>query len=400
MKKYIKEYWDVFWANADTNKRERQAVSGTNAALLLMTVFTLILFVVNLSSRHYHASLATGALCVVFIVTLIVSWKTNAQAVAMSVCVVAVVAVFTGFAVSGDNNGFAVLGIMPATMFLMAAVGVRVGMLVGIYFQILFMVLYWTPVRTMLPDNFTEIFLNRFPLLYLCTVIVSCAIILVQKKQRIRIDRHQEELEKAVRDEREKVAQISIQTIATIGRLVDAKDQYTDEHSLRVARYASLIAEEMGWDKRSVDRLYHAALLHDIGKVGIEDNILKKPARLNDEEYRIMQGHTSIGASILRELSFLESVEEGALYHHERYDGTGYPFGLQGESIPLNARIVCLADAFDAMSSDRVYRKRYDVGYVLKEIEENRGVQFDPDVVDAFTRCVEKKKILLTEDSE
>lgn len=176
---------------------------------------------------------------------------------------------------------------------------------------------------------------------------------------------------------------------------MDAKDPYTDDHSLRVAHYSLILAEEMGWDHKAAENLYYTALLHDIGKVGIQDTILKKTGNLNDNEYEIMKTHTSIGAMVLKEMSFLEDIDEGALYHHEKYDGTGYPFGLSGENIPKNARIICVADSFDAMNTARVYRAKCDKAYILDQIRKGRGTQFDPEVVDAFFRCLEKNKIIM-----
>ena len=176
-------------------------------------------------------------------------------------------------------------------------------------------------------------------------------------------------------------------------RTVDAKDVNTSQHSARVAEYSVLIAEELGYDEKSKEQLRKAALLHDIGKIGIPDRILNKPERLTDEEYAIMKSHVVKGAEILKSFTLIEHVEEGALYHHERYDGKGYVHGLKGEEIPLNARIIGIADTFDAMTANRVYRKQLDMDYVLNELEKGRGTQFDPELVDIMLRLIADGKI-------
>lgn len=183
------------------------------------------------------------------------------------------------------------------------------------------------------------------------------------------------------------------ETVLTIARTVDAKDVNTSQHSARVAEYSVLIAEELGFDEKSREQLKRAALLHDIGKIGIPDSILNKPDRLTDEEYDIMKSHVVKGGEILKSFTLIEHVEEGALYHHERYDGKGYVHGLKGEEIPLNARIIGIADTFDAMTANRVYRKQLDIDYVIGELKRGSGTQFDPKLVDIMLRLIDEGKI-------
>jgi energy-coupling factor transport system substrate-specific component len=168
------------------------------------------------------------------------------------------------------------------------------------------------------------------------------------------------------------------QTIQAIAMTVDAKDENTSQHSFRVAAYSYRIAERAGWSKDRCENLRQIALLHDIGKIGIPDSVLNKPAKLTDEEYKIMKSHVTIGAQILKDFTLIENATDGALYHHERYDGKGYVYGLKGDEIPENARVIGIADAFDAMTSKRVYRKPMDKEYVLNELRNGSGTQFDP----------------------
>lgn len=183
--------------------------------------------------------------------------------------------------------------------------------------------------------------------------------------------------------------QMGNETIITIARTVDAKDENTSQHSQRVSEYSVMIAEKLGYDKEDLEVLRKTALLHDIGKIAIPDRILNKAGRLTDEEYDVMKSHVIRGAEILKNFTFIEHVDEGALYHHERYDGRGYVNGLKGEQIPLNARIIGIADAFDAMTANRVYRKKLDLDFVLNELEKGKGTQFDPKLVEILLGLLE-----------
>ncbi len=192
------------------------------------------------------------------------------------------------------------------------------------------------------------------------------------------------------------------ETVMAIANAVDAKDVRTHQHSLRVAEYSVLIAQEMNcfkWWQRSkaLSSLRKAAQLHDIGKIAVPDSVLNKVGRLTDEEYVQMKSHVLRGAEILKDFTLVEHVVDGTRYHHERFDGRGYPDGLKGEEIPLFGRIIGVADAFDAMTSNRVYRNHMDTDYVMTEMERGRGTQFDPDALDAFLRLVNKGVINLEE---
>ena len=183
------------------------------------------------------------------------------------------------------------------------------------------------------------------------------------------------------------------ESIETFTGFIDAKDPYTNGHSKRVAIYTKLIAKEMGYDGEELDRIYYIALLHDCGKIGVPDNILGKPGKLTDDEFEIIKSHTVRGGEILSSFKSLKNVGEGARYHHERYDGKGYPEGLSGENIPLIARMICVADSFDAMNSDRVYRKRLSGEYIISELEKNKGAQFDPKIADIMLDLIKDGKI-------
>lgn len=199
--------------------------------------------------------------------------------------------------------------------------------------------------------------------------------------------------------------QMGNETILTIAQAVDAKDEKTSKHSARVSEYSVMIAKKLGYSNEACEELRKIAMLHDIGKIGIPDQVLNKPGRLTDDEYEIMKSHVARGAEILKNFTLIDNVADGALYHHERYDGKGYIHGLKGEEIPLNARIIGIADAFDAMTANRVYRKKLDFGHVLEELEKGSGTQFDPGLVNIMLGLIEDgtidvKQIYNTEDNE
>ncbi|MBQ8110780.1 MAG: HD domain-containing protein [Clostridia bacterium] len=187
--------------------------------------------------------------------------------------------------------------------------------------------------------------------------------------------------------------QMGNETVIAIAKAVDAKDERTSQHSQRVSEYSVLIARELGFSEEELVNLKRAALMHDIGKIGIPDRILNKPARLTDDEYAIMKSHVTRGAEILKDFTLIDHVVEGARYHHERYDGRGYPDGLKSEDIPLYGRIIGVADAFDAMTANRIYRKQMDFEYVLNEMHNGRGTQFDPKIVDILLQLIDEGKI-------
>lgn len=197
------------------------------------------------------------------------------------------------------------------------------------------------------------------------------------------------------RKEKEHDDKMVKQTMQLIINMIENKDVNTKGHSLRVAEYSSLLAQSLGYSEEASQLVYYIGLLHDCGKVNIPDAILKNPGKLSNEEYEIMKKHTVYGGEILKDFTSIEGIDVGAKYHHERFDGKGYPSGLQGESIPEIARIIGVADAFDAMNSTRCYRDKLPREVILEELRENRGKQFDPEVVDCILTLIENGQITL-----
>jgi putative nucleotidyltransferase with HDIG domain len=192
----------------------------------------------------------------------------------------------------------------------------------------------------------------------------------------------------------QKVKKDSIELTTALANALDSKDTYTMHHSENVASYSIEIAERMKLSKDLCDMIRIGGLLHDIGKIGLPEHILTKPGKLTNDEYNIIKTHPILGYEIIKHVaSFNENgVLDIVLYHHERYDGKGYPTGLKGNQIPLVARIVAIADTFDAMTSKRVYRNELDLEYTLNEIRKNKGTQFDPEIAEVFLSLFDKEE--------
>jgi HD-GYP domain-containing protein (c-di-GMP phosphodiesterase class II) len=189
-------------------------------------------------------------------------------------------------------------------------------------------------------------------------------------------------------------------TLKVLSAALDTRDQDTHGHSERVARLTVALAREMGLPNERLVDMERGALLHDVGKIGVPDAVLRKRDELDDGEWEAMQKHPLLAGLMVSKVGFLEGALPILLYHHEKYDGSGYPFGLQGGAIPLEARIFTVVDAFDAMTSDRPYRQAMPIEDAMSEIRRNSGIQFDPDVVEAFERVVARQKPHVHHDTD
>ncbi len=205
------------------------------------------------------------------------------------------------------------------------------------------------------------------------------------------------DLEYQVNKKTEETERVTVMSISAIASLIDAKDIHTKGHAIRVALCSEEIARRMGFTENEVNNIKYVALLHDIGKIGISDSILSKPGGLTEEEYDVVKSHTIVGADILKDINMLDYASDGARFHHERFDGTGYPSGICGEDIPCIARIISVADAYDAMNSERSYRKKRSHKEIVEEFRNESGHQFDPDIAKIMLQMI-KENVVFTED--
>ena len=214
----------------------------------------------------------------------------------------------------------------------------------------------------------------------------------VLELSRLQKDLHKE-VEKQTKwaeERRQKLERLTDQVMETLAGTIDAKDKYTNGHSIRVAQYSVELAKRAGKDEKEQERIYFMGMLHDIGKIGIPDSIITKQSGLSDEEYSLTRQHPLIGAEILENISEIPKLGVGARWHHERYDGKGYPDGLSGEEIPEEARLIAVADAYDAMASKRSYRDVLPQNDVYDEIKAGIGTQFDPVYASIMLKMIEE----------
>lgn len=211
----------------------------------------------------------------------------------------------------------------------------------------------------------------------LCTYLIMTFISSSVVKKYHEVRKHQEEL------------------VFALAKSLDSRDNYTANHSENVAKYALRIAQKMKLSRRQCEAIVVGGLLHDIGKIGVPEAILTKSSQLTNDEFDEIKRHPVIGYDTLKHISSFRKngVLDMILYHHERYDGKGYPYGLKGQEIPLVARIIAVADSFDAMTSKRIYRNEIDLEHVIKEINNNKGTQYDPEIADVFLRMLEREEI-------
>ncbi len=193
-------------------------------------------------------------------------------------------------------------------------------------------------------------------------------------------------------EHQKRLEKMSTQIISTLSGAIDAKDTYTNGHSTRVAEYSVEISKRSGFSEEEQNKIYMIGLLHDVGKIGVSDSIINKPARLTEEEYEEIKNHPVLGARILKNISEFPELVTGARWHHERFDGNGYPDGLKGLEIPAEARVIAVADAYDAMTSRRSYRDILPQDKVREEIVNGKGGQFDPDFAKIMLEMIDEDK--------
>lgn len=215
-------------------------------------------------------------------------------------------------------------------------------------------------------------------------------VLLTRVRNTIELNRLHSDMAREIKVKTEKLSGAYLQIVSALAASVDAKDRYTHGHSSRVAAYSREIAKRAGMSEAEQDTIYMMGLLHDVGKIGIQDAIINKAGRLTDEEFAQIKTHPEVGSQILKKIEDLPELMTGARWHHERFDGNGYPDGLAGEDIPETARIIAVADAYDAMTSNRSYRTVMPQEKVRAEVERCRGSQFDPFFADIMLSMIDE----------
>ncbi len=390
--KYLIDLWKTLSTPIYVGKRLKNNLIALTAVSVFTAILGFVLIIIDIVTGKWSMlipSIATflgGAGC--GILAGVFKKREIAIIIPTIFCAVA----FTYYAITGAADGTAILWSFLLPIGLCYFVSVKYGILLSVYYIAFFSVIFFTPVKDLLPVGvYTPIFMLRFPIMF-ASIAIFTAIAMIQYHRTAlfeiehtnKLNEEVEKQTKIARDRADRLEELNEETIFMLAQVIDAKDKYTNGHSLRVAKYAVALAEKLGYGDDEVSALRREALLHDIGKIGVPDQVLNKPGRLTPEEFDVIKSHTTIGGNILSEAKELLSASETARYHHERYDGKGYPSGLSGTDIPVNARIVSIADAYDAMHSDRIYRKGLPLDIIRGELVAGRGTQFDPEFLDAF----------------
>ena len=303
---------------------------------------------------------------------------------------------------TGGQEGFGIFWMCIITLFTFFSNQKRVFFIVNSIYILLVILGFWTPLSHFC-YQFSNTMRVRFPLLYMIefifAIIIKIRLSKVESNRNLLFDNlmdlqdnlHQqvEERTKELEKEKNNSEKLLIELTQALATTIDAKDKYTSGHSRRVAEYSKMLAASLGKDEKEQQEIYLFALLHDIGKIGVPDWIINKQDKLTAEEYAEIKKHPQIGYEILKNISILPNLKNGVRWHHERIDGKGYPDGLSGDAIPEYAKIISVADAYDAMTSNRSYRDSLSQALVREEIEKQKGSQFDSLVADKMLEIID-----------
>ena len=399
MKKTIKSIINTIKHNIFTGERYEKNLQAIALEAIIVFIIGVVMCVVNIYHSEYLTSISSFAFVLASPICYFIVRFKKMRTLAIIITMMTIIIVFT-FDVFFVTNGFTYLWIMLVPLGVAFLFGIKEGIVASVYFEIIFIIAFYTPIKEMLGDAYQTTITNRFPILYFFHCLTTLVVIYqYHKSVLVEID-YEKKLEEEVNNQTKKaldrakrLEKLSNDVVSAFARTIDAKDKYTNGHSSRVALYATKLAKAINWDEEDIKDLEIEALLHDIGKIGVPDVILNKPTKLNEDELKQIRAHTFIGKRIVEEIEDMKHVSDVVMYHHERYDGTGYPEGLAGENIPINARIVAIADAYDAMYSKRIYRDALTKDEIITEFERCKGTQFDPSLAETFVELIKNNEL-------
>lgn len=389
----------------DTVKRvyayEKSVKADTATLQKIMAVFAIVMILIDVENIRLGKYIIGAATFFAAAVSLVAVWALDYFKNVYRVCRIAAVILLVlavPIIFMGANDGFSLLWYLLLPVITLILLGMKFGVPVCVIYGLYITISFWTPLGNIFNYDYGRDYRFFYPVFYwgFCLVVITVDIFYKNYQMRQADDEH--ELEKEVQSAVAGTKVLMINSVTAISRMLDEKDGYTQQHSKRVAQYSELIAQNMKsrtYTKEEIDIIYRSALLHDIGKIAVPDAVLNKPSRLTDGEYELMKKHTIWGKEILAGLEFLPQADMGAAYHHERFDGKGYPYGIKGDKIPDIVRIISAADSLDAMSSNRCYRRHCDKDYIISEFEKGAGTQFDADVAQVVVELIKEGRIIL-----
>ena len=395
--------------SANIEEYKKELYSDKDNMLLLAKVISLTMFLLGVimtittaiegNKAMVIVSLTYGPLFLLSFIVTVITQKVRfflILAYVLSFCMEFV------FLITGGHEGFGILWMCIITFFTFFTNDKRVFFVTNAFYLLFIILGFWTPLSRFC-YQYSETMRIRFPLLYMIEFIFASIIkIQISRTEHNRnilfdnliklqssLQQQVEERTKELEGERNNSQRLLIEVTQALATTIDAKDTYTSGHSRRVAEYSKKIAELIGKDKKTQEELYFIALLHDIGKIGIPDEIINKKDGLTAEEYDVVKLHPEIGYKILKNITAMPNLEVGVRWHHERMDGKGYPDGLRGDEIPEYARIISVADAYDAMTSNRSYRGSLPQSVVRSELEKYSGTQFAPEIAEKMIEIID-----------
>lgn len=297
----------------------------------------------------------------------------------------------------GGNHGFSNLWFLLFPFILLILVGLPVGLPICILHGTLISIFMWSPLHQLLRFDYSWDYRFYYPWFYWGSCILLAVVDVFYKYYKMEQENYEKQMEELVQQSVADTKQLMVDSIYSMAQLLEEKDSDTKEHSHRVACYGKELAKYLHpeWSEVQLQQLYQSALLHDIGKIAIPDYILKNHRALEQKEYEIIKTHPLWGKRILEPLKFIPLAQEVAYEHHEFFNGKGYPKGKGEKELSEAVRIISVADAFDAMNSNRRYRKQCDGDYIIQELNRGKGSQFDPVVVEGLLELIKQGKIVV-----
>lgn len=376
-------------------KRSRVDIGTLQNVMLIFVVVMLLIDIQNLKLGEYVIASITFVAAVVSIFAILALGHSDKIYRICMAAVIAFLILAVPISLYGSNKGFSMMWYFLVPIISIILLGMPFGIPVSVGFGLYVTAMFYTPLKELLIYDYPKYYLFYYPLFYWSFFVIVVVIDIFYKRYQMNQEENEKELEKDVAIALEDRKKLMIDAVTAISQMLDAKDGYTQQHSKRVAEYSLMIAKSMNkFSDKDYKIIYRSALLHDIGKIAVPDMILNKPGRLTDEEYNIMRKHTVWGGEILKDLEFLPDADKGAIYHHERIDGKGYPYGIKADELPELVRIISAADSLDAMSSNRCYRKQCDKQYIIDEFKKGAGRQFDNEVAHIVISLIEKGELL------
>lgn len=372
-------------------KRSRVDIGTLQNVMLIFVVVMLLIDIQNLKLGEYVIASITFVVAVVSVFAILALGHSDKIYRICMAAVIAFLILAVPISLYGSNKGFSMMWYFLVPIISIILLGMPFGIPVSVGFGLYVTVMFYTPLKELLIYDYPKYYLFYYPLFYWSFFVIVVVIDIFYKRYQMNQEENEKELEKDVAIALEDRKKLMIDAVTAISQMLDAKDGYTQQHSKRVAEYSLMIAKSMNkFSDKDYKIIYRSALLHDIGKIAVPDMILNKPGRLTDEEYNIMRKHTVWGGEILKDLEFLPDADKGAIYHHERIDGKGYPYGIKADELPELVRIISAADSLDAMSSNRCYRKQCDKQYIIDEFKKGAGRQFDNEVAHIVISLIER----------